>query len=158
MGKSNTKYFSAIIKERNSRKNIAEITSLTGSRLTDPKAIKSEIISFYKGLMQSTTHTLPAVNRRILNKGPKLNHQQKLDLCALISDQEIYAGLCSVGDDSALGINGYNAIFFKKTWHIVKEKVTDIVKELFTTGKMLKAVNCTTITLVPKVTNLATVK
>lgn len=40
--------------------------------------------------------------------------------------------------------------FFKANWHIVGDEVCKAVKQFSHTGKLLKQVNCTTITLVPK--------
>lgn len=60
LGESNTKYFLAIVKDRTQRKNITELTSLAGDLLIDAKAIKEEIMSFYKGLIGSVAHSLPA--------------------------------------------------------------------------------------------------
>lgn len=63
LGDSNTKYISAVVKERSNRKQIMELNSTIGIKLIDPKDIKEEIINFYKGLMGTAAHTLPAVNR-----------------------------------------------------------------------------------------------
>lgn len=52
----------------------------------------------------------------------------------------------------APGIDGFNALFFKKAWPAVKGDIYDAVKEFFATK------NCTTITLVPKVQNPSYVK
>ncbi|XP_075077303.1 uncharacterized protein LOC142164039 [Nicotiana tabacum] len=49
------------------------------------------------------------------------------------------------------GIDGFNAVFFKKAWDIINIQIIDVVKEFFSTGKLYKAINCTIVTLVPKV-------
>lgn len=66
LGDSNTKYFSAIVKERTQKKQIKEITSLDGQTLNDPDEIKHEIIEFCKSLMGTAAQTLPAINREIM--------------------------------------------------------------------------------------------
>ncbi|XP_019225096.1 PREDICTED: uncharacterized protein LOC109206700 [Nicotiana attenuata] len=81
-GYSNTKYFSAIVKEKKWQKQIVEINALAGGKLTNKNAIREEIISIYKSLMGTTSYSLPAVSREILKKGPVLNHQQQIELCA----------------------------------------------------------------------------
>lgn len=68
-----------------------------------------------------------------------------------MTTEEIYDGLCSIGDEKAPGLDGYNAFFFKKAWHIVKDKVMEAIMEFFKCGKLYRAINCTTIMLVPKV-------
>lgn len=61
-------------KGRNHRKQILEVTFDAGTN-TDPKAIKAEIIQFYKSLMGST-QTLSAVNKITMRKGPIPTHSQ----------------------------------------------------------------------------------
>lgn len=73
LGDSNSKYFAAIIKERQQRKQIIELTSLTGDKLSKPEDITNEITSFYKSLMGSATHSLPTIEKEIMQKGPVLS-------------------------------------------------------------------------------------
>ena len=79
-------------------------------------------------------------------------------MCNAVTDQEIYEGLKSIGDDKAPGIDGYNAFFFKHTWQIIKKDVIEAVKSFFTIGNLHKNFNCTLVTLIPKVQNPKTVK
>jgi len=55
--------------------------------------------------------------------------------------------------DKALGADGFNAGFFKRMWHIVGEDVINVVSSFFQTHRMLKEMNTTSISLVPKVAN-----
>lgn len=73
-GDSNTKYFSAIMKEKQQKKQIIEIKSLLGVNLLDPEAIKKEFLSFYKSLMGTAASKLPIVNRLVMRNGPCLSH------------------------------------------------------------------------------------
>ncbi|XP_070015905.1 uncharacterized protein [Nicotiana sylvestris] len=61
-GDVNTKYFTAVIKEKIVRKQIVELNTLTGNKITDPKAISDEIITFYRSLMEISAKELPAIN------------------------------------------------------------------------------------------------
>ncbi|XP_060195411.1 uncharacterized protein LOC132624686 [Lycium barbarum] len=152
LGDSNNKYFSAVSKERNHRKQIMEITSLTGQKLHDYEEIKQEFVNFYKSLMGSSAHSLPAVNKIIMKKGPTLTHQQRLRLCAAVNTEEIYNALQAIGDEKAPGIDGYNALFFKQSWNIIKDEIEAAVLEFFSTGQLHAPVNCTIVSLVPKIT------
>nr|XP_009621180.1 uncharacterized protein LOC104112845 [Nicotiana tomentosiformis] len=114
LGDLNTKYFSGLIKERTQRKQITELTSLSNKKLSEPKEIKEEIVNFYKGLMGSAAHTLPAVNKIARRKGSTISHQQRLRLCAEVTEHEIYEGLSSIGNDKSPGVDEYNVYFFKK--------------------------------------------
>ncbi|XP_069145533.1 uncharacterized protein [Solanum lycopersicum] len=88
-----------------------------------------------------------------MKRGPTLTKQQRVQLCAAVTKQEIYDGLKSIGNDKAPGIDGYNAFFFKHTWQIIKRDIIEAVQCFFTTGKLYKAFNCTLVSLIPKVQN-----
>lgn len=109
--------------KRCQRKQITELQAINESRLTDAEIIQKEIVDFYKSLTGSDAHILRAIDKEIMRKGAKLNQQQRIDLCRDVTTKEIYEGLCSIGDDKEPGVDGYNALFFKKAWHIVKDEV-----------------------------------
>ncbi|XP_019257619.1 PREDICTED: uncharacterized protein LOC109235824 [Nicotiana attenuata] len=146
------------MKERNQRKHVLELASLIGGKLIAPAEIKAEIIQFYKGLMGSSAKELPVVNRLVMKNELVLSRQQSKDLTTEITKQEIYKGLSIIRDDKAPRVDGYNDPFFKKAWHIVKEEIMEAVKHFFAAWKMNKAINFTSITLVPKIANPTTVK
>ncbi|XP_049381299.1 uncharacterized protein LOC125845827 [Solanum stenotomum] len=101
LGDANNKYFSAIIKERTQKKQIRCITSLTGQVMYEPQDIQNEFVQFYKGLMGSSVTTLPAIDVQVMKRGPTLSRQQRIDLCADITEEEITTGLQSIGNDKA---------------------------------------------------------
>lgn len=47
----------------------------------------------------------------------------------IISNDDIYEALCSIGDDKVAGSDGYNSLFFKRTWPIIKEEVNAAIKD-----------------------------
>ena len=54
--------------------------------------------------------------------------------------------------DKSLGpANRFGTHFFKDAWHTVGNDVIQAIQEFFHTGKLLKEVNDTLITLIPKV-------
>ena len=126
--------------------------------LYDPQENQDEFVMFYKSLMGTSAGKLPAISAQVMKRELTLTKQQRLQLCAAVTEQEIYDGLKSIGNDKAPGIDGYNAFFFKHTWQIIKGDIIEAVQSFFTTGKLYKAFKCTLVSLIPKVQNLKTVK
>nr|XP_016462019.1 PREDICTED: uncharacterized protein LOC107785271 [Nicotiana tabacum] len=150
---ANTKYFSAVMKERSQRKKILEIYTNDGMKLATPTSIKEEIVKFYKSLMGTVVASFPSINKETMKNGPKLTHEQHLSLCVEVTEEEIYAALCAIHEDKASRVNGYNSCFFKGAWPMIKSDVVRAIEDFFTIGKLYKAINCTTITLVRKLNN-----
>ncbi|GKD95568.1 putative RNA-directed DNA polymerase, eukaryota, reverse transcriptase zinc-binding domain protein [Tanacetum coccineum] len=62
----------------------------------------------------------------------------------------------SMGDDKAPGPNAFTAAFFKKAWDVVGGDVTCAIRDFFfSNGKLLKEINHTFISLIPKITTPA---
>lgn len=67
-----------------------------------------------------------------------------------VTREEIYGVLTNIQDDKAPGNDGFSSCFFKSAWHVVGDDFVKAVQNFFKSGKMLKEVNATCITLVPK--------
>ncbi|KAH0716120.1 hypothetical protein KY284_009025 [Solanum tuberosum] len=108
-----------------------ELTSLRGTELNTPEAIKEEVVQFYKAVMGSSTTSLPTIDRNTMKKGPTITYKQGVELCRDVMDEEIWNALTSIGNDKALGMDGYNAYFYKKAWSITKDDMLMAIKEFF---------------------------
>jgi hypothetical protein len=76
---------------------------------------------------------------------------------AVVSRDEVYKVICSMNKNKAPDPDGFSAGFFQAAWPVVGEAVCEVVLEFFHTGKMLREVNATILTIVPKKPNLAAV-
>ena len=120
-GYANNKHFSAVIKEKTQKKQVRSIMALSGQMLYDPQEIQEEFVIFYKSLMGTSAGKLPAVNVKVMKRGPALTQQQRVQLCREVTEQEIYEGLKSKGDDKAPGIEGYNTFLLNILGRQLKE-------------------------------------
>lgn len=89
----------------------------------------------------------------VMKEGPCLNRDQQLALIAPMTEEEIVRALSGIKDLKAPGCGGYNIFFFKVVWPVIGKDITAAMIEFFTTKKMHLAINCTIITLIPKVSN-----
>lgn len=92
--------------------------------------------------MGTSAQALPPVDKLIMRNDPKLNQLQITMLCNPVTEEEITEAVASIGDDKVPGIDGYNAFFYKKVWHIVKKEISDVVIDFFISRKMYAPINC----------------
>ena len=83
----------------------------------------------------------------------RLSDEQKLKLASEVTSEEIREVFFSLKANKAPGPDGFHAYFFKKAWCIVGDLVLRAVKSFFVSGRLLKEVNSTAISLIPKVPN-----
>ena len=84
--------------------------------------------------------------------------EQRQFLVAPVSDQEILKALNGIGDLKSPGIDGYGAKFFKSSWDTIKDDINNAVYDFFNNDRLLKAFNCTIVTLIPKHEKAVSVK
>ncbi|XP_021739498.1 uncharacterized protein LOC110705886 [Chenopodium quinoa] len=85
--------------------------------------------------------------------GPILDDVQHLSLCRGFTEEDVRSVVWSIEDDKAPGPDGFSSKFFKNAWGVVKNEVCKAVLGFFEHGQLLKQVNATTLTLVPKLDN-----
>ncbi|KAL0292827.1 UNVERIFIED_CONTAM: Retrovirus-related Pol polyprotein from type-2 retrotransposable element R2DM [Sesamum radiatum] len=70
-----------------------------------------------------------------------------------VSPDEVKQALFDIDESKAPGPDGYSAGFFKAAWPVIGGEVTQAIRDFFQTGRLLKQVNATLISLIPKVSN-----
>lgn len=72
-------------------------------------------------------------------------------LIAIPSPEEIKSILFKMPKNKAPGPDGFSAEFYTASWEIVGSDLVTAVREFFTSGRLLKQINATVISLIPKV-------
>ncbi|GJU98999.1 sodium/hydrogen exchanger 6 [Tanacetum coccineum] len=106
-------------------------------------------VSHYEQFLGVEGNTVPLVNQDLFHQ--VLDYRKAEFMVREVSDVEIKSALFSMGDDKAPGLDGFTAAFFKKAWDTVGREVTCAIKEFFANGKLLKELNHTIVSLIPKV-------
>jgi hypothetical protein len=81
------------------------------------------------------------------------NHEGLDQVSAPFSKEEIDNVVRQMPVDKAPGPDGFNWMFFKKCWHIIREDIYQICNDFFSGKLSLQAINSSFITLIPKSSN-----
>jgi len=79
------------------------------------------------------------------------------NLCLPFSKEEIDALILDLPRDKAPSPDGFNSLFYWKTWHIIREDIYKLCHDFHSHSADLKSINSSYITLVPKKDNPETV-
>ena len=123
LGDFNSHFFFAAMKQRQSRNRITSIFSEDGREHVYPEAIMQEVVQWYKGLLGTAARHLVQVDLLTIRAGSHLSTQARNLLTQPVTYFEIDFALHSINDQKAPGLDGFNARFFEKAWHIVKEDI-----------------------------------
>ncbi|XP_075108718.1 uncharacterized protein LOC142180399 [Nicotiana tabacum] len=151
---SNSPYFFACTKNKSAINQLKTLVTIYGEQKMisrrGPEILQT--VSWHS--------STPIANSKILSfsNGPKLNRNQQLQLINPITREEVYIAIKNINDMKAQEWMVSMHTFSKKAWHVIGNEVVDIILNIFGTGVMYKQVNCTSITLIPKVKNPSSVK
>ena len=90
------------------------------------------------------------VDGSIIRHGPKVNARITRELIASYAYQEVKDATFATGKMKAPEPDGYNSSFYRDNWSLTGAKVKVVVLSFLNTGKLLKVINTTTITLIFK--------
>ncbi|KAK9723629.1 hypothetical protein RND81_05G013800, partial [Saponaria officinalis] len=151
----NTKFFQAKMKENTLRNKVYSICTLEGNVAEKDDDIGQAFVDFYTGLLGSSSSVLPPTDSDI--EGERVGDHLHQMLAHPISDMEIKEALFGIPEDKAPRLDGFNSVFFKSSWDTINPCFIAVVKDFFQHQRLLKQVNSTLLTLVPKVPSPANV-
>ena len=154
-GDQNTNFFFKTINGRRNRNRIKTLNMKDDSTTNDNQKIKDEFILFYEKLFKEDARE---GNFGILDDliKPAISGDQARIMTQEVTREEIEKTMFGLNKDKAPGPDGYGAFFFHKAWDIVGDDVVEAIRAFFHSGKLLRELNCTLITLVPKCSSPST--
>jgi hypothetical protein len=154
LGDQNTSYFHKSVNGRQNRNKLLSLTREDGEVVKVHEVVKSEVIASFQRVL-GVDQMLRVLNEEVVKSAInlKLSSTQQHVLAQDVTREEIKHAMFSLKNNKAPGPDGFNAGFFKRMWHIVGEDVNNAVSSFFQTCRMLKEMNATSISLIPKVAN-----
>jgi mannosylglycoprotein endo-beta-mannosidase len=145
-GEDNTRFFHAMATERFRRNNIAVLHDVDGNEVTDHHAMASLLWEEYKNMMGRSDGITMEFNLHSLIK-----RVDGLDeLTVPFQEKEMDEVVNEMPIDRALGPDGFNGLFLKKCWPIIKKDFYKLAKDFHKGTIKLPNINGSYITLVPK--------
>ncbi|GJY16874.1 RNA-directed DNA polymerase, eukaryota, reverse transcriptase zinc-binding domain protein [Tanacetum coccineum] len=128
-GDKNTSFFHKVIKGRRSRNRVATICDENGSYYEGDDVPKQFVKHFQLFLGQSSSTTEIVMSEDLFCN--VLSHKEADWMVREVTNNEIKEAMFDIGDNRALGPDGYTSLFFKKEWKVMGSDVCDAVKEFF---------------------------
>ncbi|XP_074300566.1 uncharacterized protein LOC141631843 [Silene latifolia] len=88
---------------------------------------------------------------KVVQKGPCCSEELCAELGTPVTNDGIRDALFHIPSHKAPGPDGFTSAFYKDAWQVIGEEVCTVVKDFFLNGRLLKQVNHTLVSLVPKV-------
>ena len=154
-GDRNTKYFQTLVKQRRARSKILHLKLENGEFTEDSEVIENTLVTHFKEQFTDLeSRSLHEISKELQSLPiPQIDHHQQQLLDMPVTNEEIERAIFQMGPHKAPGPNGIPAFFFQEFWDIVKQDILLSVKAFFHSGSLLKSLNHTYITLIPKMNN-----
>ncbi|CAN0858294.1 Transposon TX1 uncharacterized 149 kDa protein [Linum grandiflorum] len=152
-GDRNTHYFQRIASFKRQYNHIDKLTDSEGRFYSDEKVKRDIDISYFQDLF--TSDLPPGFFPRHLcpSFSAKISPSDNAKLIRPVSLSEIKAATFSIGTNQSLGSDGFDSSFFQKYWTLINPELFRAVSSFFSSGIMLKNINNSIISLIPKVSN-----
>lgn len=116
----------------------------------EPTDVSEAFLRYYKKLLGSNVNNRRTVMPEIVTSGDILSAEHLAILEAPYTAEEVKEALFSIPGSKAPSLDGFGSYFYRDAWPVVGEDVIAAVLETLQSGRILKEVNDTKITLIPK--------
>ncbi|XP_062112554.1 uncharacterized protein LOC133823726 [Humulus lupulus] len=147
----NTAIFHASLKVRRAQNRINSIRNESGIWIDKPEEIQQAFLSYYQNLLGTSMSNRSKVFQSVVAAGLLLSEEHIQVLQQPFTIQEVKDAIFAIPGMKAPGPDGFGSYFYHDNWDLVGEGVGTAVINFLNTGKILKEINTTTITLIPKV-------
>jgi len=118
---------------------------------TTHKDIEAVLVQHFRNITRENTPDRDKPMRGIIGHIPKLvSREDNFNLNIPVEEEEVRQVLKEMQNGKAPGPDGFNVDFFKACWHIVKEEIVDVVEASSRSKTILKALNTSFLSLIPK--------
>jgi len=130
---------------------ISTIKDEDGEFQNTHKDIEAVLVQHFRNITQENNPDRDQSIKEITRHIPKLvSREDNLNLNRPVTEEEVNEVLKDMQNGKAPGPDGFNVDFFKACWNIVKQDILNIVEDSRGSKTILKALNTSFISLIPK--------
>jgi hypothetical protein len=150
-GDQNTRYFHCRATQRKRRNQVHRLKDPNGVWTTSQGQVSQLFVNYYSSLF--TTSNPALVDPVVENIMPSVTTTMNSMLVSDFTADEVVQALKQMAPLKAPGPDGLPPVFYQNYWHLIGEDVIAAVLGSLNSGKILRAINHTYVTLIPKVKN-----
>jgi hypothetical protein len=148
---SNTKFFHGQVQQKKRTNAIVGLLNNDDIWCTDETQIEGIAVNYFEELFRSTQPANPNDTLSAVESVVTMDANQNL-LRPFLAE-EVRAALFQMHPSKAPGPDGMSSFFYQKCWHIVGNSVSHAVLSVLNSGNILRKINLTHISLIPKKKN-----
>ncbi|GKV36996.1 hypothetical protein SLEP1_g45072 [Rubroshorea leprosula] len=149
LGDANTSFFHKCIKGRWRRNEMTSI-QIKGTQILCASRMMEEIASFFEDIFKEEQWDKPKLEGVSFKQISQLENDH---LVGAFSEEEIDAAVRECDSSKAPGPDGFNFVFVKNVWELIRVDVIKFLHEFHKNGKLVRGLNTSFIVLVLKVDN-----
>ena len=150
-GEINTKFFHQSTMDHRSHNMISKLKDTQGKHLSTHKEIESTLVQHFQSIAKEPLIDRSEYIYNFTKHIPKLvTREYNYNLNRPMTEEEVSEVIKEMQNGKAPGPDGINVDFFKACWEIVKHDILDVVEDSRKNKTILRALNASFITLIPK--------
>jgi hypothetical protein len=153
-GDSNTRFFHKVANSHR-RNNCVETLCIDGVMSYDPNEVKKHIVQFYQNLYTEQNNWRPRMDSQAFSS---IDEEEKMWLERDFEELEVWEVVKGMDGDKAPRPDGFTMAFFQSCWVVVKHDVMAVFSEFYRRRQLVKSLNVTFVSLVPKKADVVEMK
>ena len=149
-GDENTAVFHQSIRARRVQNQVYAITDAYGVWQDHAEGVEEAFIDYYQKLLGTNHAHRKHVLQQIVQNDPLITEDHRRILNAPYTTEDVKQALFSILGNKAPGLDGFGAHFYRDNWELIGNELTTTILDFLTHKKLLKELNSTVITLIPK--------
>lgn len=148
LGDKNTRFFHQATISRRRKNRISALLNDANCWVYDEEGLIQLVEQFYQGLYSSSLQVSSFFECEV--GFPEIHNEDLIMLDSPVSIDEVRSALFSMGNYKSPGPDGFHPLFFKSQWDVLGTSIFQFVQRVFQNPLLIREVNQTLISLIPK--------